>query len=111
MKETAYFGRKTRLPHLHCPACGKLIDGATGVSLEDGPARPESGSFTICLCCATLLVYEESCTSVSPLGLRRAAAGEMEALKQRNPRLAALLAKMQEAARKLVRSRKTMGQG
>jgi nitrite reductase/ring-hydroxylating ferredoxin subunit len=111
VKEAAYIGETTKLPFLHCPACGKRIDAATGVSLDDEPARPRSGSFTVCLYCATLLIFEESFASVCPLRLRRASASEVEAVKQRDPHLAALLAKIQQAAHKLVRSEKRRRQG
>jgi hypothetical protein len=111
MSETAYIGKSTKLPFLHCPACGARIDGATNVSLDDKPARPHSGAFTICRYCATLLVFEESCISVCGLSLRRALASEVEGLRQRNPRLAALLAKMEQATRDLVRSEKAKRRG
>jgi hypothetical protein len=111
VREKVFIGATTKLPFLHCPACGKKIDAATGVSLEDESARPHSGAFTICRFCATLLVFEESFASVCALSLRCASAVEVEACKRRNPKIAALMSKLQQAVRELVLTGKGKGQG
>jgi hypothetical protein len=111
MKDEVYIGGRARLPLLHCPACSQLVDAARSVSLDDKPTRPRSGAFTVCLYCATLLMFEESSTSTCGLGLRRVSASEVEDLKRRDPKFAAMLAKLLEAARELASSQKRKGQG
>lgn len=112
MKKTANIGNTTEMPFLYCPACGGLIDRATGVSLEEEAARgPSSGAFTVCLICAATLVFDYSLASACYLRARTASASEVAALKQDHPDLAELLAKMQQVARKLVRSGKRLGRG
>jgi hypothetical protein len=106
----AYIGKSTRMPFLHCPACGNRIDGATGVSLDEQPIRPKAGNFSVCLYCATLLIFEENVASLSRLGVRRAAACEAEAMRS-DPQQAELLTRMLAAARALRRSRIAQGQG
>jgi hypothetical protein len=47
---------KTDLPPCNCPHCDHRIDAATGID-DDKP--PRVGDFSICINCATVLVFRE----------------------------------------------------
>jgi hypothetical protein len=52
----------TRIPDQPCPACGAPTSAATGVDLEHplAPARPEAGSWVVCIDCGTINVFDEA---------------------------------------------------
>ena len=45
----------------HCPVCGHILDGIREGSPEDGrkTSCPNSGDLTICVYCASVLVFTE----------------------------------------------------
>jgi hypothetical protein len=49
-----------------CPKCGKLIDGATGLSDQEysEPPQPKPGDLSVCLHCGALLRYDEKLRSM-----------------------------------------------
>lgn len=55
--------RTTRLEPAACPACGELLDAATGVAFgaRTGPS-PKPGNVTICAYCTTALVFTDVMT-------------------------------------------------
>jgi hypothetical protein len=58
-----------------CPGCGTRLDHAIRVT----SSRPvTSGTFSLCVICAELLIYDEN------LCIRRPTSGEMERLKKIN---------------------------
>jgi hypothetical protein len=63
-----------------CPGCGEKIDAATAVSpdVPDG-YRPSVGDFTVCLYCASALVFEKTRGSTL-LSLRPATIADINAL-------------------------------
>lgn len=68
-----FINEPVRLPFLHCPKCGKLVDGASGISsIEDRDPMPKPGMLTICVYCSNLLVFVESITAASGLALMEA---------------------------------------
>lgn len=50
----------TTVPTQHCPNCKSLLDAATDVT--GAKATPQAGDVTICLSCATVLLFEEGLT-------------------------------------------------
>jgi hypothetical protein len=46
----------TGVPRSSCPNCGKLFE------LASGPVKPSAGDFTICICCATCLKFNDDLT-------------------------------------------------
>lgn len=59
MKETYI----TKTPGAPCCCCGEILDMA---GTDEGPYRPTPGDYTVCLYCATVLVFTET------LALRKA---------------------------------------
>lgn len=110
MKNTAYIGKTTRIPFLHCPVCGHLVDGMTSVSQTDVSATPTEGAVTVCLYCASMLIVEHSFAGASPWRLRLISKVERVDVKRNNPGIAALLDKLQRAAREMVNEQRR-GQG
>ena len=52
---TAYIGPETWMPRSRCPACGKGLHAASGFS---NAARPKAGDITVCVYCATPLLFD-----------------------------------------------------
>jgi hypothetical protein len=48
-----------RTPPRSCPACQRVLDGATGVSVDpaEPQPRPATGDITVCAYCHSVLVY------------------------------------------------------
>jgi hypothetical protein len=46
----------SRLEQVQCPACGTVLDAATGLTGKEGP---EPGDLTVCLYCSAVLMFEE----------------------------------------------------
>lgn len=61
------------VPDTTCPVCSKPLNGATGV---DTTASPVEGSVSVCLHCASVLVFN------SDLSLRQMTEQEMGTLSQ-----------------------------
>jgi hypothetical protein len=49
-------GQSKKLPLSHCPACGKALDGASGIG---GDFEPEPDDFTICIGCGHLMAFDD----------------------------------------------------
>ena len=49
------------MPATHCPACGMRLDAASAVI---GDAKPRAGDLSICVYCATMLLWETPTTLV-----------------------------------------------
>lgn len=46
-----------RSRELHCPACGRLLDGHSAAPWSAQNHRPRAGAFTVCIGCAAPLRY------------------------------------------------------
>jgi hypothetical protein len=55
-------------PRVPCPACGRPLDRASN---PDGTGAPEPGDITVCLRCATTLLFDAT------LGLKKPSDAEM----------------------------------
>ena len=66
-----------------CPACARVLDGATGVSLDPDDPRPRIcvDAVTVCVYCGTILV-------VTTIGFRIATDAELDGV---DPKLRRLL--------------------
>ena len=51
--------RETRTPECRCPYCGKILDRASATPGSPG-AAPEPGDLTVCIECASPLVFDEA---------------------------------------------------
>jgi hypothetical protein len=71
---TRYLGRlrDTRLPPSPCPYCGKVNDGALAADLDKPDASPSPGDITVCIECASPLIFTEA------LRLRKPWPGEVD---------------------------------
>jgi len=41
----------------HCPSCGKVNDGYTGISHTELNMKPDEGSLSICAYCGTISIF------------------------------------------------------
>ena len=66
MADHVYLGRSQHLSIApRCPVCATVLDGATGVGHDE---RPDPGDPTVCLYCATALVFTADGLTVMPDG-------------------------------------------
>lgn len=68
-----HFGTHQLATKAKCPTCGRLMDGALHMKLEE-VAPPAEGDLTVCAYCSTLMTF------VGGGGLREMTAAELEAL-------------------------------
>ena len=54
--------RETRTPECVCPYCGKKLSAATSATPDDPDAVPEPGCVTVCISCASPLVFADDLT-------------------------------------------------
>lgn len=47
----------TRLTETRCPWCEHRLDAATGT--DDEPHRPEPGDLSVCIMCASILMFDQ----------------------------------------------------
>jgi hypothetical protein len=106
MNEAIYIGKTTRVPFLHCPACGQRVDGMTSISPTDKHSAPTAGSITVCLYCSSMLMVEQSLTRACAFSLRMVSKTERAELAQKFPEFASMLDKMQRAAREMIEARR-----
>lgn len=76
-----------RLPVDHCPACGTLLDAASGVRGED--IIPGPGDLSVCIRCGQMLIFNQR------LRLRKATEKDLEELLIQDSRAFAALMKAQ----------------
>jgi hypothetical protein len=50
----------TDLPVSHCPWCGYAMDAATNPN--DGATQPKPGDLSVCISCASVLVFNDDLT-------------------------------------------------
>lgn len=70
-------GRDHRVPQAKCPLCGHKLDAAAGI---DTDASPDPDDYSVCINCASPLIY------CADLTLRPLTAPEMAAMHPQNRR-------------------------
>ncbi len=58
--------KTTRLPESLCPYCGQRFDAATAADPNKSDAVPEPGDITVCIGCASILVFNKNLTVSVP---------------------------------------------
>ena len=66
-----WLGRDHRVPQAKCPLCGHKLDAASGINTD---ASPDPGDYSVCIGCASPLIYRDDLT------LRPLTAPEMAAM-------------------------------
>lgn len=61
--KNVYVGPSHNTPDRRCPKCGHLCNAATSIGHENSP---KEGAITVCIECATVLIFDERLTMRTP---------------------------------------------
>jgi hypothetical protein len=89
--------RDTRTPKTACPYCRHKLDAAMAADPKHPDAAPSSGDFSVCISCASVLVFDDELKSRAPKP------GELEAALLAHPEMRAPLRQAQDMVRQLDR--------
>lgn len=70
---------KYKVPDSYCTNCGKLLDRARAVDRDEGPTP---GSFTVCVHCEHLMVFDNDLSLRDPTAAESKSAADQEILQR-----------------------------